>query len=222
VGGNETDSLRGSPNSTPAPSAQITPVLNYRHASLPSPSIEFRWEGSDLLITIPPPYLWRLMVARTIRVTVLGIAFATCLIAYLAMLEESETSLRLLTAIVVSVVSVAVGRALRKAWRRFMLAVHDGRTPAVIRVSPQSLGVAAPILGRNTQHYWQQERIADVGIRNAGLLPILVPYIRLQVSKIDDTADIVLLPCRGSEPLGTIEENVRDVLGLRTRLYNPA
>jgi hypothetical protein len=172
-----------------------------------------RWDGPDLVIVIPPPSMGRLMAARGIGVAAFGIISMLCLIAFLGILNARRGLDRAVVGIL-ALITLGVGRAFVKAVWSSILTARHGRISSVLRISSISLEITTPTLKKKTPVRWDRNMIVDVGVRAGGVMPILLPYIRIQVSLIDDTADVILLPCRGNEPLATIEDNIRDVIGL--------
>lgn len=92
-----------------------------------------------------------------------------------------------------------------------------GRLPAILKASPDGLSADLPLAAFRRQRYWPAASIADVSVRQAGLLPSLHPVARLRIVAADGD-DLIFIPYRGTDLLIAIERNLRDVLGCRQRV----
>lgn len=185
------------------------PVVDYERARMTPDSLEIRRHGADLAIIIPPPQLWRSMIAYSLLLGMLVGLGTICVTLIIVASADAGPTLALGAVALGFVVGVAstVIRIVRLTKHR--------HTPAVLRVSPDALRLHAPILGRRGSRSWAASTIADISFRYSGALPAFRTYIRLQVASPDEWVDVVAIPSRGTEPLASIEAHVRQTLGLQ-------
>jgi hypothetical protein len=206
-----TGALMEPPENFPQDANAKIPLMEYRRAFVPSHPIELRWDASDLLVLIEPPAIWRFLIIRGI---IAGLLLMACALSVtVAIRQWIATDVRG-PAVISSVIAIAFGFWSKTAIQTLVRAARHGKSPAILRVSPVELAIELPILGQKSRQQWPRRMIVDVSFRAAGLIPIFLPYIKMQISLIDDTADVILIPSRGSGSLATIEDNIRDVLGL--------
>jgi hypothetical protein len=187
------------------------PLMEYRPSFVPLQPIELRWDGSDLLVIIEPPMLWHLVVVRGIITGLLLVACALSVTVAIGLWLYTDVRG---AAVINSAIAIAFAFWSKTAIQTLTRATRHGKSPSTLRLSPVELEIHVPISGGKSRQRWPRRMIVDISFRAAGLIPIFLPYIKMQISLIDDTADVILIPSRGSGSLATIEDNIRDVLGL--------
>jgi hypothetical protein len=161
--------------------------------------MELRREGDSLRIIIPPPALWRMLLLMGLRMA--GWLILSSLLASLLLDSGSIAGI------------LVFGLVLTSAWRFVQVARH-GRKPAVLRVSASGLAVQLPPpWGRGTRE-WPAGDIADVNCRETGAMPGIAGFLRFEVVLADERLAVMKIPWRGNEPWATVQDNVRDGLGL--------
>jgi hypothetical protein len=188
-----------------------SPIIDYARTSMTVNRLELRREGDSLRIIIPPPALWRMLLLMGLRIA--GLLILSLLPAAL-LLGFAQDSGSIAGILISGLLLLAIlARLVTSAWRFVQVARH-GRKPAVLTVAASDLAVQLPPpWGRGTRE-WAAGEIVDVNCRETGAMPVIAGFLNLEVVLSDDRFAVVKIPWRGNEPWASVQDNVRDALGL--------
>lgn len=186
------------------------PLIDYRQAEIQPETIGIRREGDEVVVVIGPASSVRLMLDGLLPIVALVVLIL--FLVFVLFVVNSNGGMPGDVAIL-GIPIVACGALLVGLLIRFIPVARFGRLPAVFRASRERLEVSAPILGRRGRRRWPSIKIADISIRHAGTFPVLLSFIRLQVSCEEETT-VLLIPSPGRESLAVLENTLRESIGL--------
>ena len=185
------------------------PVIDYRPAAAQQ-TIGIHKDGDDMVIVLAPVHSARLMLSQLLPIGALGLV-----VLFLSILWFQAISPTGQESFLLFLPLALCGTLLVALLVRFIPIARFGRIPTVFRASRQRLQLIAPMLGRQGAKTWPAEEIVDLSVRLAGAVPVLMEFIRLQVCSADDRVDVVLVPSCKGQSLKTLEDLLRETLGLR-------
>jgi hypothetical protein len=187
------------------------PVLvDYQRAEIQPETIGIRREGDDVVVVIAPASPVRLMLDGLLPIVALVVLIL--FLVFVLFVVNSNGGMPGHD-VILGIPIMACGALLVALLVHFIPVARFGRLPAVFRASRERLEVTAPILGRRGRRRWPSIEIADISIRHAGTLPVLLSFIRLQVSCEEETT-VLLIPSPGRESLAVLENTLREAIGL--------
>lgn len=188
-------------------SNQIPPqVLSYHPAELQPGAIGIHSDGDETVIVIAPVSTIRLMLSQMIPIGALSVLVWFLSFVWLELSPGAEDGFILGLPVAGCTVLLVV------LLMRFIPIARFGRIATVFRVSRRRLDVIAPALGRRGRKTWPAEEVLDTSIRHAGAFPVLMQFIRLQISLTDDRVEVLLIPSPEGQPLGILESTLREAL----------
>jgi len=182
------------------------PIIDYVRAPVQVDRLEIRREGDTLVVLIPPPKVlqlvwpilsdvsWLALVAIGLALWVLTRMSGGSAVLFLAVVTLDWAFLSVQT--VVRVVRVVTQR----------------NRASVVRASPSWFSVDCRTARSPCTADWRACEVVDVSVRQAGMIPGLARYIRLQLDLTGDRRRILFIPWTGKGALLAIEDNLRDAL----------
>jgi hypothetical protein len=187
------------------------PVLvDYQQAEIQPETIGIRRDGDEVVVVIGPASPVRLMLHGLLPIVALVVLIIFLVFALFIVNSNGGAPNDLP---ILGIPIVACGALLLALLIRFVPVARFGRLPAVFRASRERLEVIAPILGKRGRRQWPSIEVADISIRHAGTFPVLLSYIRFQISCEEETT-ILLIPSPGRESLAVLEHTLREAMGL--------
>jgi len=140
------------------------PVVDYERAAISPERMQVRREGNALVVTIPPPDLWRLVVSHALGAVLLLLLI--CAVVIVSALSRGGSVM-----VVGYIAGVTLVVLLSSSLLRLIRVARYGRTPAELRASADELSATLPPRERGRPKRLAAALIADLWVRQGGLAP---------------------------------------------------
>jgi len=184
-------------------------IIEYPSAVNPG-EIQIRRDGPNLVIIIPPPALWRSLLVVSVR----GVGHCLFLVALILFIVAVLNTNSPASSVDISIAWLGIPIGMLWTVFRFTLTASAGTQPTTLVASAKQLEMIRPRPYFAQSRTWPAAELADISVREGRILAVLAPHVIFQVILTGDRVENFEIAWNGVGALVSIEDNLRDVLGL--------